>query len=307
MREPMILGLCALALASCTPAVTPDATPDTAPEASKLQSAATNVALSRIAELEAKSGGRLGVALLDGQGQLLLDHRGDARFAMCSTFKLPLAILTLHAAQNGLSLRTPLPISRDDLMHHSPYAETVVDSGEIRIGFAAEAAVSQSDNAAANVILKELGGPEGFTKRLRALGDDVSRLDRNEPGLNLNAANDPRDTSSPRMMALWVHRALNEPDLLAEGHRKLLRDWMVNANTGLSRIRAGLPEGWVSGDKTGTCGKPNPEHNDVAFITTPDGRFFVLSVFLDKSKLDDTASNAVIADVARAIVGVIEP
>lgn len=304
MRRLMMFAVCALALAGCAPA----ATPDSGAEMTKLQSAAINAAESRLAALEEKSGGRLGVALLDGQGRMISSYRADERFAMCSTFKLPLAMLILREAERGgLSLRTPLPISRADLTHHSPYAETVVDSGEIRVGFAAEAAVSQSDNAAANILLKQLGGPEGFTKRMRALGDDVTRLDRNEPDLNLNAANDPRDTSSPRMMALWVHRAMNEPDLLADGHRRQLRQWMLNAETGLSRIRAGLPAGWTSGDKTGTCGKPNPQHNDIAFITTPDGRFFALSVLLDKSKLDDKASNAIIADAARAMVGVIEP
>ncbi len=304
MRKFAVLSLCALALASCAPATSPE----TKPEISKIQSAAISAAESRLYDLEEKSGGRLGVALLDAQGNLISGRRTEERFAMCSTFKLPLAILILRAAEReGLSLRTPLPISRADLAHHSPYAETVVDSGQIRVGFAAEAAVSQSDNAAANILLKRLGGPEGFTQRLRALGDDVSRLDRNEPDLNLNAADDPRDTSSPRMMAFWVHRAMNEPGLLADSHRKQLRQWMLNAETGLTRIRAGLPEGWVSGDKTGTCGDPNPQHNDVAFITTPDGRFFVLSVLLDKSKLDDKASNAIIADATRAMVGVIEP
>ena len=47
---------------------------------------------------------------------------------MCSTFKLLLAAQTLTAAKNGVSLRTPLPFTRADLLPYSPGAERLLDA-----------------------------------------------------------------------------------------------------------------------------------------------------------------------------------
>ena len=63
------------------------------------------------------------------------------------------------------------------------------------------AAIDWSDNTAANLILNEIGGPAGLTAFARSLGDETTRLDRNEPTLNEAAPGDPRDTTTPLAMA----------------------------------------------------------------------------------------------------------
>lgn len=252
----------------------------------------------RLADIERRSGGRLGIALTDTTGRLLLGQRSDQRFAMCSTFKLLLAGQVLRGAANGgPSLRTPLPLSAADLLPHSPYSETQVGAGELRLGFAAEQIVKVSDNAAANLILKATGGPASFTQRVRAMGDTVTRLDRNEPDLNENAPGDPRDTTSPAAMAKSA-AMLAYGDYLNADYRRMLRGWLIDSETGRARIRAGLPLAWIAGDKTGTCGTA---YNDVAFVEAPDGRKYLIAVFLDRPTVTGDAANALIAEVARAI------
>lgn len=260
-----------------------------------------------IAKLDRQSGGRLGVAVTDGDGTLIFGHRADERFAMCSTFKLLLAGQALEGATNGgPSLRTPLPFTRSELVSYSPGTEKALapgaDAGELRLGFAAEDMVVLSDNTAANLILTKFGGPEGFTAWLRARGDAVTRLDRTEPALNENAPGDPRDTTTPTAMAQSA-AGLIFGARLNSTYRGWLQDWMVQSATGLRRIRAGLPTHWRVGDKTGTCGGANPAYNDVAFVVEPDGDQYVIAVYLDRPKLDVAAAEKLIADAARVVAG----
>jgi beta-lactamase class A len=250
----------------------------------------------RLAAIEQRSGGRLGVVLLDARGRTLFARRANERFAMCSTFKLPLAAMFADDRD-----RAPLRIARADLMGNSPYSEQAVAAGEMSVDGAAGHIVTDSDNAAANLLLRRLGGPAVYTSRLRAWGDSVTRLDRYELGLNENARNDPRDTTSPAAMAGTTWR-LVMGRLLAAPARARLRGWMLATRTGPRRIRAGLPAGWTMGHKTGTCGTA---WNDVAFFRTPAGNEFVLAIYLDRPTVGDAEAEAVLAEVARLAARVV--
>jgi beta-lactamase class A len=248
-----------------------------------------------LATIEHASGGRLGVALIDAQGRVLISHRRDERFATCSTFKLLLAGLVFHG---GGSMREPLRYTRADLLPNSPVTEAQVAAGSIPNGLAARAAVTQSDNTAANLLLRAMGGPAAFTRRLRAIGDRVTRLDRYELELNENVPGDPRDTTSPAAMAESAGRFVLG-DLLHPSYRRQLRAWMTESRTGVRRIRAGLPGGWEAGDKTGSCGTA---YNDVAFLLSPRGRDYMLAVYLDRPSVPSGRAEAAIADVGRLAV-----
>lgn len=254
-----------------------------------------------IRELETRSGGRLGIAVVDGRGKLVSADRGHERFAMCSTFKLLLAGQVLERAAKGVSLRTPLAFTRADLVPHSPGTEKLVGpegKGAQRLGFAARDAVVLSDNTAANLILTQIGGPAAFTAGVRRAGDEVTRLDRTEPELNENAAGDERDTTSPIAMATSAASYVFGGRLGAD-HRKQLRGWMIESETGLKRIRAGLPQGWIAGDKTGSCGNA---YNDVAFVETPGGGKYVIAIYLDRPTVEGDAASAIIAEATRITV-----
>ena len=285
----ILFAFALLAAAACAPAPPTETLGDSVIFVKELQ------------EIEKRSGGRMGIAIVDARGDLHSAYNGHEPFAMCSTFKLLLAGQVLERAAKGVSLRTPLPFTRADLVSYSPGTEKLLGPdgrGEHRLGLAARDAVVLSDNTAANLILKQMGGPAAFTAALRKSGDMATRLDRIEPELNENAPGDPRDTTTPIAMAKsaagYVYGSRLTP-----AYRKQLRGWLIESETGLKRIRAGLPPDWVAGDKTGSCGTA---YNDVAFVEMPTGKKYMIAIFLDRPTVEGDAASAVIADIARAEV-----
>jgi Beta-lactamase class A len=155
------------------------------------------------ARLERESGGRLGVAAVDTGSDVRLAYRADERFAMCSTFKFVAAAAVLAAVDKGdLALDTRIPYGEADLLSYAPVTKKHVAEGRLSLEELCAAAVRVSDNTAANLILKEIGGPAGWTAYARTLGDTTSRLDRIEPDLNL-AAETSRATP-PRRRPCWA-------------------------------------------------------------------------------------------------------
>jgi beta-lactamase class A len=247
-------------------------------------------------EIEDGTGGRLGVALVDKEGKLLLGFNRDERFAMCSTFKAPLGAAILAGAEGGkFGLEGEISFSKADVLDYAPMVKKNLKRGRMSMAELAAAAIEVSDNSAANLLLPMIGGPEGLTRFLRAHGDTVSRLDRNEPALNENAPGDERDTTSPAAIA-GVMATLLFRDLKPES-ADMLRGWLNASTTGDRRIKAGLPKGWTSGSKTGSCGTA---YNDVALVKSPQGEEYLLAVYLDRPTVDQAASEAAIAEAASA-------
>jgi beta-lactamase class A len=274
--------------------------------------AATRASLvEQIAALESLTGGRLGVCVLDTASGAQIAWRGDERFAMCSTFKLPLAAIVLHEADAGrLDLAEVLTYGDDDMVVHAPVTSRYLARGGMAVQALAKATQQTSDNVAANLLLRRLGGPAAFTARLRDLGDATTRLDRYEPDMNLVTDGDSRDTTTPRAMAGLIARVLGPGLLRADSHRLLL-DWMRDTRTGLARLRGGLPPDWDAGDKTGTAQHPSMrnKHNDVAFVLPPqrswvEGPIIVASYHESPGYFDDLRAedDAIHAAVARTFV-----
>jgi len=220
------------------------------------------------AKLEATTGGRLGIAAMDLATGRALYHRPDERFAFCSSFKWLLGAFMLARLDAGEdTLDRLIPIGHSDLVFYSPVTEPLAGT-RVSIGDLCHATITTSDNTAANLLIAELGGPEGFTALLRLYGDAVTRLDRLETELNENAPGDPRDTTSPRAM-MYLMRQFLFGEVLSPASRVQLRQWMIDTKTGFQRLRAGLPPNWIAGDKTGTSA--NDQSNDVAFVIPPEG------------------------------------
>jgi beta-lactamase class A len=225
-----------------------------------------------LARIEASVGGRVGVLALDTASGRTLAHRADERFAMCSTFKWTLAAAAFARVDRGEgTLEERIPFGAADLMEVAPVAREHVGEGAMTVETLARAAVTVSDNTAANLLLAWMGGPGALTAFFRQLGDTVTRLDRNEPSLNSNDPGDVRDTTSPRAMVGLMKAVLLDGALKTASRERLLA-LLRACETGKRRLRAGLPADWVVGDKTGTG---NFAFNDVA-IATPPGRAPIL-------------------------------
>ncbi|WP_298018520.1 class A beta-lactamase [uncultured Parasphingopyxis sp.] len=276
-----------------------------ATQASDTESAATLRSLddSAMETMEEEIGGRIGVALMNERGETLYAWRGDERFAMCSTFKLALAAAVLERVEEGeFSIDDSIVFDQSDILSYAPVTSERVAQGEMTVAELAEAIITLSDNTAANLLLDRIGGPAALTTFFRDHGDEVSRLDRMEPELNENAPGDPRDTTSPVAMASLVQRLMFEPEL-SLASREQLGAWAIANETGDERIRAGIPDGWRVGDKTGTCGTA---YNDIGIVWPPEGDAFVLAVYIDRPEAEAEAVNAAIADIARLAVAVRE-
>ena len=248
--------------------------------------------------IERRLGGRVGLDALDLSTGRRIAYRADERFAMCSTFKWALAGIILQDAEKGaLSLATVMQISKKDLVPSAPVVEKRLADGGMRIGELCAAAVSVSDNAAGNLLLRLVGGPAGFTRRLRALGDRATRLDRWEPDLNENAPGDPRDTTTPAAMVELL-RIILLGDTLSERSKARLTDWMIGSTRGLERLRAGLPPDWRAGNKPGTG---NGAHNDVAFAVPPGRAPIFIACYMNAPKAEAADLDAAHKAIGRLI------
>lgn len=248
---------------------------------------------------ERRGRGRLGVTAIDVRSGRRIVQRGSERFPLASTFKLPLTMAVLSRVDRGAErLERPIRFAKGDLLAYGPVAGRQPNGGSLTVAELCAAAIEYSDNAAANLLLRTVGGPAGLTAYLRGAGDTVTRLDRNEPALNEAVPGDVRDTTTPAAMATLVARLVREP-LLEPASKALLFGWLRASKTGAARIRAGVPHDWTVGDKTGTSDSGG---NDVAILWPRTGAPIVLAVYFAEVHASDTERDAAIADVARTVV-----
>ncbi|TDC81052.1 class A beta-lactamase [Micromonospora sp. KC606] len=298
-RRPMLAAAvvaCVLApLTGCaaTPPTSGPANPST-PAAS----ASAVTAAPDFTALERRFDATLGVYAADTGTGRTLAHRADERFAYASTFKA-LAAGALLDVTSDAELDRVVRYGREDLVTYSPITEKHVGAG-MTLRAIADAAVRYSDNTAANLILAELDGPDGFERKLREIGDTVTDPARIETTLNEAAPGDVRDTSTPRAMATSL-RAYALGDALSGADRAILVGWLRRNTTGAKMIRAGVPADWQVGDKTGSGGYGT--RNDIAVLWPPQGAPIVLAVMSRRDTKDAAYDDALIAEAAKLVVG----
>jgi beta-lactamase class A len=250
-----------------------------------------NLANKRLAEIEERQGGRLGVFVRDTGTGATIEHRADERFPMCSTFNLLAAAAALKRVDEGAErLDRTIAFGPSDLLDYAPIAKAHAAEGAMTLGDLCAAAIDWSDNTAANLVLQAIGGPAGFTQFARSLGDNVTRLDRNEPSLNEATPGDPRDTTSPRATAEDMQKVLLG-DALSDASRRQLQTWLIGDKVGDKRLRAGLPSSWRIGDKTGSGERGST--NTIAIIWPPERAPIIATVYYTESSAPMDARNAI--------------
>jgi beta-lactamase class A len=224
----------------------------------------------RIVDIEKSLGGRIGVSALNTANGARIRHRGDERFAMCSTFKAALVGVVLARCDRGdLVLSQQIQFGESDLLLNSPKTAAHLREGALSIEMLCAAAAEVSDNTAANLLLSLIGGPAQLTAFFRSIGDNVSRLDRMELDLNSNLPNDPRDTTTPDAMSSNLKSLLVDHEVLSAASRSRLTNWMLNEQNGHNRIRLGLPPDWRVVNKPGTSVDRAGATNDIAVGGAP--------------------------------------
>jgi beta-lactamase class A len=256
-------------------------------------------AAKQIAAIEARLGGRIGVAALDTGSGRRLGYRADERFPMCSTFKfLAAAAVLKRVDEKQDQLDRFVSYDAKDILEYAPVTKAHLKEGGMTLGALCEAAIEQSDNTAGNLLLDAISGPAGVTNFARSLGDQVTRLDRKEPELNSAIPGDDRDTTTPGSMLADMTRILTG-DVLSRSSRSQLEDWLRGNTTGAAMIRPGVPTNWIVGDKTGRGA--NGATNDIAIMRPPDRAPVLLAIYSVGSTATANDRAAAIAEVARIV------
>lgn len=337
------MRLIALLAALCMAAACDPGMPRTASTTPQLDAALLNEEGASLAA-RATAGAdnaRFGAALINLESGELWAFNGSEPFPMMSVFKAPLGAAVLAEVDAGrLDLEETLNLTDEDL---SPPYSAVADAYPGRraytVGQLLELAVADSDNTAADVLMRRIGGPGVVTAWLRSHNIEDMRVDRYERQIQPELAGldsfrpewkgesaygpvhrgvpddrrfaatlaymrDPRDTSTPRAALLFLSK-LAAGELLSEASTERLLRIMTETPTGADRLKAGLPPGARLAHKTGTARTDfgmNPATNDIGIVTLPDGRLYAMAVFLSGSPLEEAAREAVFADFARLAV-----
>jgi len=262
-------------------------------------SAPSGYADTPFAELEQTAGGRLGVFALDTSTGQRVQHRATELFPFCSTFKVMLsAAILAQSVERPLFMQQQVTYHQADLVSYSPVTERHVGTG-MSVAELCRATLQYSDNTAANLLMKSIGGPSAVTAFANSIGDADFRLDRWEPELNTAIPGDRRDTTTPAAMAASL-RLLAFGDALPAQQRATLVEWLRGNTTGDKRIRAGVPSGWQVGDKTGTGDYGTT--NDVGVLWPQSRAPIVLAVYYTQARPDAKAKDEVIALATRIAV-----
>ncbi|WP_055630578.1 class A beta-lactamase [Streptomyces hirsutus] len=300
-RRAVLGGFAALAvlpLAACGSGGTPASPTSPTPSAATTRpSPAAKPSAGDFRELERTYGARLGVYAVDTGNGREVAYNDNERFAYASTFKAFAAAAVLR--EYSLSgMDEVITYSGDDLSAHSPVTEKHVDTG-MTLRELCDAAVRHSDNTAANLLLDALGGPKGLASALAEVGDTATRVERREPELNQWAPGETRDTTTPRAWAGDL-RAFVLKDALGRKERAQLTKWLRTNTTGDELIRAGVPQGWVVGDKTGGGGVYGVR-NDIAVVWPPDAAPIVMAIMSNRGTEDAEYDNKLIEEAASVV------
>ncbi|WP_374777684.1 class A beta-lactamase [Streptomyces sp. NBC_01310] len=258
--------------------------------------------VARLRELERAHGVRLGVYARDTATGRTVLHRADELFPMCSVFKtVAVAAVLRDLDHDGTRLAQRIHYTQRDVTDAGGGEITKLPeniAGGLTVAELCSAAIAQSDNAAANLLLRELGGPTAITRFCRSLGDRTTRLDRWEPALNSAEPGRVTDTTSPRAIGRTYAR-LVLGDALDPRHRELLTGWMLANTTSGKRFRAGLPADWALADKTGAGSYGT--NNNVGIAWPPGRPPVVLSVLTTRPEATAPRDDALIATTAKLL------
>ena len=255
----------------------------------------------KLANIEVASGARIGLFAINTADNSIYQYRGNERFPMCSTSKVMCVSAILKKSMtNSDLLQQKIRYTKQevDSSGYAPITKDHIADG-MTIAELCNASITQSDNLAMNLLLKNVGGPQAVTRFARSIGDKKYRLDRYEPDLNSAIPGDLRDTTTPEAMANALYK-LVLGDVLASSQREQLQCWLKNNTTGKDRIRAGVPKGWVVGDKTGTGDYGTT--NDIGILWPPKKSPIIVVIYVTQSKKDAVPRADIIASVTQILV-----
>ena len=250
--------------------------------------------------------GKVSVACSLTGSALNCDLDPNAHPPMQSVFKLPLALMVLHQVEQGtFSLDQPMRfLPRDRILPHvySPLQDQYPKAGvDVLLRELLRVSVSLSDNVAADILLRLVGGPKAVNTYIAALPVSGFHLQDSEAVLHHEVSAQYRNWFEPAG-AVQLLRRISDNSPLTSEHTALLLGWMTPA-VQTKRLEGDLPAGTRVAHKSGTSdvdGGVAHATNDIGLIPLPDGRRIAIAVFVTDSTADEATREQVIAHIARA-------
>ena len=257
------------------------------------------VSANEFDKIEKDNNTTVGVYGINTENGKKVQHNANERFAFASTFKaIASGVLLNNYSEKDLNKK--ITINEADIVEYSPVTENYIGK-QMTLKDLIKASMLQSDNTANNKIMEELGGVKAFKHELKQLGDNISNPQRLEPELNLYDPNSTADTTTPRAAAQTLNTILTS-DQINDGNLDLLKQVMIENETGDSLIKAGVPDNYIVGDKSGQ-GLTYATRNDLAFIY-PDKhkKPIILAIYTKQDDKDGQPDDKVIADAAEEAI-----
>jgi beta-lactamase class A len=265
------------------------------------QSCALTSLTNQLQAIEERSGGRVGLSVINLGNNQRINYRADERFPMGCTSKVIGVAAILNRSQHEKALLNKrVSYNKAALTSWSPITSRYVNQG-MSIQQLCQAAISYSDNTAMNLLVKELGGVSAMNEYAKTLGDKAFRQDNIWPEEAKSGGNDKRDSSTPALMASNLYQLLIDNTLQAKQHQ-LLQTWMLENTTGDARIRAGVPKQWRVADKTGS-GTFYGTTNDIGVIYPTHCPPIVMAVyFTQPNNKQAKPNNQIVALVTKSVI-----
>ncbi len=257
--------------------------------------------ITQLAKLEATSGNILGVAAIDMNTHQRIDYHATTRFPMgCTSKVVAVAAILQKSAGNTAYLQHTVHYRENDILDWAPITKQHVADG-MTIAQLCAAAISFSDNTAMNLLVKQLGGLQAINAFARSIGDHAFQLDHGWPQEAWSNIFTAQDSSTPAAMQDTLQK-LVFGNVLLPSARAQLKTWLIQNTTGNTRIRAGVPDTWVVGDKTGT-GFEYGTANDIAIIWPPHcAAPLILAIYTTSTRKDAPKREDLIRSATRLLV-----
>lgn len=254
---------------------------------------------SELKHIEQENDVTIGVYGMNTDNGKVYKHNADERFAFASTYKAIASGILLNNMPNG-KLNKKIKINEQDIVAYSPVTEKYIGK-TMSLKSLVQASMLQSDNTANNKIINEIGGIEGFNNELKSLGDYISKPQRLEPDLNDYDPTKIDDTTTPRAAATTLHKLLASKQM-DKDNQALLKQVMIENETGDSLIKAGVPKEYTVGDKSGQA-LTYGTRNDLAFIYTDKHRKpIILAVYTKQDQKNAKPDDKIIAAAAKEAI-----
>ncbi|MBS0334446.1 MAG: serine hydrolase [Proteobacteria bacterium] len=285
----------------------------------------------------------VGISVSDVTAGWTASIDGDRTFPQQSVSKLWVALTVMQAIDDKrLALDQSVTMHQEDRsVFYQPLASRIRGPNGFTITVAdlLRHALIESDNAANDMLIREVGGADVVTRMIahkRLAGLAVGGTERDvqtrtagltwrpeygqtwifkqaraqlpdevrDQALAAYLANPP-DGATPNGITTALS-ALKRGELLSPDSTDFMLGLMGEARTGVMRLHAGLQPGWALAHKTGT----GPDWrgasvgiNDVGLLTAPDGHTYAVAVMVRQTKQPNSARHRLMINVARAVEG----